>query len=811
MVCLRTRSLFRLTQVLVFLTFALGLVPCASAQDAGSVTGAVVDPLGARVSGATVKLVRDDQVAAETTSDAQGNFLFTGLLSGRYHVQATASGFQTRVTSPFFVTGAASVTLQVPLPIGPLETNVTVTAAATQVLPSQVGAAVTVLDAKTIDAIGKPDVLEALRLVPGSSLVQTGGRGGTTSLFVRGGNSNFTKLLVDGIPANDIGGGLDLGSYSMAGVERIEVLREANSVLAGPDALAGLVSVISRRGRTRVPEASLSLDGGNLSTNHESASIGGVVQRFDYFSAFSHLGTDNDLPNNHDRLKTYAGRFGLAVGHSTDVSGTVRWFDKYYESPNGVSLFGAADDFYSTARTSLVGVGAQTQITDKWQASARVGISDQRSRSTNPTVSGHNVAGVGFGNTVTISGANGYSVTGRGVLDFGTFDSQTRSGRQGVYAQTSYDVNKGLTLSGGGDYEREQAFTDPNADPTTSRHNSTIWGEGRGALADRVSVTAGIGYARIEGYAGRFTPRVSIAGYLRKPSASDFWADIRVTLNAGEGVKATSVTTVSRSLYALLQQTAAGQALAATAGIGPIGPERGRNFDVGIEQGLWQGRARVRASYFDNEFFDLVEFVSRNLLPQFGVSTDVAAAAGSGAYVNSQSFAAKGAELSADVVFGRLRLAGSYTHLDATVTRSLSSSVTPQFNPLFPGIQIGGFTALVGQRPFRRPPNTGNLLIACSHGRADVALTGYFAGKADDSTFLVGADFNFGNTLLLPNRDLNFGYQKVDISGGYRLHSKVKWFATVENVLNQHYEPAFGFPALPINVRSGVTLTVGGR
>ena len=808
MVCLRARRSLRLVQLLAFL---LSCVPVASAQEGASVVGIIVDPLGARVNGASVKLVGDDHVIAETTSGVQGNFSFDAVAPGRYHVLATAGGFQARVTTPFFVANAARVSLEVSLPIGPLETEVTVTAAASEVLPSQVGAAVTVLDAKTLDAIGKPDLLEALRLVPGSSLVQTGGRGGTTSLFVRGGNSNFTKLLVDGIPANDIGGGLDFASYSMAGIESVEVLREANSVLAGPDALAGLVSVTSRRGRTRVPEAAFTVDAGNLSTNHESASIGGIVRRFDYFSEVSHLGTDNDLPNNHDRLKTYAGRFGLAIGHSTDVSGTMRRIDKAYESPNGMRLFATPDDFYSTARTSLAGVGAQTQINEKWQASARVGVSDQRSRSVNPTLSGHNVSGVGFGNDVTITGANGYSATGRGVLDFGTFDTRTRSARQGLYAQTTYEVTRSLTLSGGGDYEREQAFTNPDADPTTTRHNSTVWTEGRGAVADRVSITAGTGYARIEGYARRFAPRLSVAGYLRKPSGTEFWSDTRVTLNAGKGVKATSVTTVSRSLYSLLRQTTAGQALAASAGIGPIGPERGRNFDIGIEQGLWRGHARIRASYFENEFFDLVEFVSRNLLPQFGIPAEVAAAAGSGAYVNSQSFTAQGAELSADAVFGRLRLAGSYTHLDATVTHSLSSAVTPQFNPLFPGIQIGGFTALVGQRPFRRPPNTGSLLISYSQGRTDVALTGYFAGQSDDSTFLVGADFNFGNTLLLPNRGLNFAYQKFDISGGYRIHPKVKWFATVENVLNQHYEPAFGFPALPINVRSGVTLTLGGR
>ena len=335
--------------------------------------------------------------------------------------------------------------------------------------------------------------------------------------------------------------------------------------------------------------------------------------------------------------------------------------------------------------------------------------------------------------------------------------------------------------------------------------------EGRGSFVDRISITAGLGYARIEGYASRYSPRLSVAIAGRKPAPHAVWSDTRLTFNGGRGIKATSATTVDRSLYNLLRKTVAGAALAASEGIGPIGPERGRNLDIGIEQGLWGGRARARVAYFHNEFVDLVEFVSRNLLPQFGVAPEIAAAVGTGAYVNSQSFKAQGAEVSVDAMFGGVRFAGSYIYLDAVVTRSLSSSVTPQFNPLFPGIPIGGFTALVGQRPFRRPGNTGNLLIAYTHRRVDVALTGYFAGKSDDSTFIVGSDINFGNSLLLPNHDLNSGYQKVDLSGAYRVHRRIKWYATVENLLNQHYAPTFGFPALPINLRTGVTIAVGGR
>ena len=154
-----------------------------------------------------------------------------------------------------FLPAGARRSVDVSLPLGPLETDVTVTAAANDVLPSQIGAPVTVLDAHTLNVIGKTDVLEALRLVPGSSLVQTGGRGGTTSVFIRGGNSNFNKMLIDGIPANDIGGGIDLSPFATIGIERIEVLREANSVIAGTDALAGVISITSRRGQTRIPNA----------------------------------------------------------------------------------------------------------------------------------------------------------------------------------------------------------------------------------------------------------------------------------------------------------------------------------------------------------------------------------------------------------------------------------------------------------------------------------------------------------------------------------------------------------------------------
>lgn len=805
-----TRSVVR-SALLWALAFTLSLPLTSRAAGEASINGTVRDPLGATISGAAVKLLRDGYPAKDIASDARGAFSFDAIVEGRYRIQAAAPGFQTRTTDPVFVVAGARMSLDLTLPLGPLETAVTVTASPTAVLPSQIGAAVTVLDSTVLGTLGKPDVLEALRLVPGVSLVQSGARGAVTSVFVRGGNSNFNKVLIDGVPANDIGGVVDLAQFSMAGVERIEVLRDVNSVAYGSDALAGVIGITSRHGRTAVPEALFSLDGGNLATNRESAALGGTVRRLDYFGEFAHLGTDNDLPNSASRNKTFAGRVGAVLGRNTNLSGTVRWIDRRTGSPNAAGFYGAQDDAFQTNRLMFLSVASQTQVTDKWQTSVRLGSSDQRQHFENPTLSGQNIFGVGFGNTVTITGANGYAATGRAALDFGTFSSDSRTARQGLYGQTTYQAGTEFSVSGGANYEREQGFSSPDADPTTTRNNGAIWAEGRGTLLHRVTATVGLGYAHNESFGSAYSPRVSLAAYLRTPMAGGFLGDTRLTFNAGRGIKATGIFQANNSLYALLQKTASGAALAASAGIGPILPERSRNVDAGLEQGFWGGRARARVAYFNNEFFDLVESVSRSILPQFGISPEVATAAGSSAYVNSQSFSAKGVEVSGDAVFGRVRASASYTYLDAEVTKSLTgSSITPQFNPLFPSVRIGGFAPLVGERPFRRPAHTGSLLVAYTQGSAQVSVSGYFAGKSDDSTFLQGSDLNFGNTLLLPNHDLNFGYQKIDLSGSYRIHRRLTWFATVENLFNQHYEPVFGFPALPVNVRTGVTITVGG-
>jgi iron complex outermembrane receptor protein/vitamin B12 transporter len=469
-------------------------------------------------------------------------------------------------------------------------------------------------------------------------------------------------------------------------------------------------------------------------------------------------------------------------------------------------FFGVPDnDSVQTDRNYLFGLTAQSQLSEKWSGVLRFGATNRRLLFDNPLLSGSG----GLGNVVTIAGANGYSTTGQAVLDFGAGSFPSRNARQGVYLQTTYLAAPGVTVSGGANYEREQNFPDFTSPADAERNNKGFWTEGRVMLFNRISATGGVNFSHIERYDSAWSPRGSFAFFVRTPDTQDLIGDTRVTLNIGRGLKAVSITAVNNSLYRLLVKTPSGAALAQSAGIGPILPERSRTFDVGVEQGLWKRRVRARVAYFDNEYFDLIEFVGPSLMAQFGLSPEVIAAASSGARLNASSFKARGVETSAEAFFNGFRMSGSYTFLDATTTQSFqSSALFPAINPNIPGVPIGAFSPLIGERPFRRPAHTGNMMVSYTRGKGAITLSGYFVGKSDDSTFL--SDASFGNTMLLPNQNLNFGYAKMDLSGSYQIHPRVRWHTTIENLLNRDYQPVFGFPALPITFRAGISAVLQG-
>jgi iron complex outermembrane receptor protein/vitamin B12 transporter len=780
------------------------------AQESGTITGMALDQLGAPLSGATVTL-SGGPTSRETMTGGDGSYSFTGVAAGRYQVVATASGFSPATSEPVYVGAGARVTVDVTLQVGPLQQAVVVTAAASEMLQSQTGAPVTVIDSTVIAVQNKPDLQEALRLVPGAQVQQTGARGGQSSLFVRGGASNFTKVLVDGVAINDIGGGFDFSQLQTTGVDRIEVLRQPNSVIYGSDALTGVVNIETRRGRTRVPDVAYTIDGGNLGTFRTNASIGGAAKRVDYFSEYSYFTTDNKVPNNGYRNRTYAGRFGVMLGNNTDLNATLRHIDGESGSPNGFGLYLIADDSTSNADLLYGGIRAQSQWTDRLQTTIRYGSMGQTSLSTNPTPTGQPFDPTGFGanylgRTVTLRGANDTSVTGQAILDYGgsypqSFESRTT--RRTVFGQSTYRVTGDLHISGGGRFEREAGYSDPDGDPNQTRNNGGVFVEGRGSIGGRTHISAGIGVEHNAAFETAATPRLSIATYFRNPTQSGV-GDTKLVLNFGKGIKAMSVFQQQSSLFGLLDGAPNAPP------VEPLGPERSTSFDVGMEQGFADGRVRARASYFRNSFEDLIEFVNKSALPLVGVPPEVAQATQIGAYVNSSSYDSQGLETSAEAALGPVRLMAAYTFVDAEVTESFTGGVlAPAFNPAFPGVAIGQFSPLVGERPFRSPTHSGSFMVSYGDGPLDVALSAYLTGRRDGSTFL--SDGFFGYSMLLPNQDLEAGYQKVDLAAGYLVHRSAKVFASIENLFDEDYQASYGFPALPITARVGVTLRVGGR
>src|SRR5258708_6990882 len=259
--------------------------------DAATVRGTIADSLGAVIPNARVELMSGPTSIATATADSAGRYEFHDVSAGRYRIRANAPSFDWTASKPFYVGDDGNANVDLLLAIGVVSQTITVTATGTPTPQAQVGAPVTLLSRD--DYADKLDVHEALRLVPGAQLTQSGRRGGLSDLFVRGGNRNANKVLIDDVPADDIGGAVDFGVLATAGIDQIEVMRGPNSALYGSDGLAGVVSINTQRGTTPLPEVTYSIGGGNFGTHRQEGTLGGSHKQFDYFSDFSRFDTSN--------------------------------------------------------------------------------------------------------------------------------------------------------------------------------------------------------------------------------------------------------------------------------------------------------------------------------------------------------------------------------------------------------------------------------------------------------------------------------------------------------------------------------------
>jgi vitamin B12 transporter len=801
----------------VSLSIVLSSLP-AFAAEKGSLHGAIKDPLGAVVFGATVELLDGTSVVKKTTTDASGSYSFEVQTSSRYRVRVNAPTFQATTSQSIYVAKSTRAELDVTLATPTLTQQISVTATASPTPIAQIGASVTVLTADDSYRYST-EVQDPLRLVPGLQVTETGQAGGTTGLSIRGGNTDANKVLIDGVPVNDIGGAVEFANLATVGVQKIEVLREPNSALYGSDALAGVVSLTTARGTTTLPLFTYAGDGGNFSTFHQELTGSGVVRQFDYYGAFARFDTRNNLPNDAFHNGTYTGNFGWDPNSTNDLRFTVRHLDVSGGQPNAILLYGIPDNAAQKAQNTYYSGAWDNQATDKWHNQIRYGGLRLRSQYDDFVATGiPDPAGSGnfLGAPVTITGANGYSVTGQAIFQYGgTYPNQslTVTNRDFVYAQSDYRLNSHFVALGGFKYEAERGSTTytgfPPSTNSISRGNYSYTLQLSGDLRNRLYYNLGSGLEDNGLFGFAATPRASLAYYLVRPSAASWLSGTKLHGSFGKGIKEPSVYQQTNSLFDILTS----YDLISQFHVSQIGAENSRTFDGGVDQQLWNGRARVGLTYFHNEFTNGVEYVSQAALLALGVPEANLSALANGAYVNSLAFRSQGLEFETEYrINNHLFARGGYTYIDAVVQHSFSSDAfcpTCNQNPNFPNIDIGAFSPLVGARPFRVAPHSGYFGLNYTRSKFYGSLTGTLVGRRDDSDFL--SDANYGTTLLLPNRNLDGAYQRIDVSGGYQVTSRLAAYTSIQNLLSEHYAQAFGYPSLPFTFRSGVKITFGGE
>jgi len=299
----------------VLVGFFVALLFCAAAS-AVDLKVKVLDPQSAAVAGAQVSLVReqDGKVLATQTTSAEGTAMFRVTGQGPYQVQVLAPGF-----APETAKVSSQAELTVSLRLATASETVVVTGTRTPVPSEAAGADIDMLTAGQLITMQPTAASEAIRFLPGAVVNDAGQRGGLTSLFVRGGESRYNKVIVDGVTINEPGGTFDFGTLRLDQADRIEFVRGAQSTLYGSDAMTSVVQVWTRIGSTPVPEFTFGADGGNFSTARGYAALAGARGRFDYNLFGSQFNTNGAGINNSYSDSLEGANVGAALNDRTSL------------------------------------------------------------------------------------------------------------------------------------------------------------------------------------------------------------------------------------------------------------------------------------------------------------------------------------------------------------------------------------------------------------------------------------------------------------------------------------------------------------
>lgn len=467
---------------------------------------------------------------------------------------------------------------------------IVVSATGTPTPAREIASSVTVITAEQIQREQRRTLPQALAAVPGLNIVQIGGPGGQTSVFMRGTNSNHVKVLIDGIEANDPSTpnrSFDFGSMLTNDIERIEVLRGPQSGLYGANALGGVISVTTKRGEGP-PKLTASVEAGSYGTFNQAVGLSGGDDRFNYALSIAHFKSETTPvtppnlvpagrrinPNSYDNW-SYSARLGFALTDTVSLNWVGRYSDGYLLStgdsgfPSRPNAFRSSQDYKQAfTRGEIVWDPFGGRFVNRFGVAYTNQDRSNRSAST-------------------------------GVLDVPTPNLGER---------TKYDwrgdlkIVDGQMLVMGLQYENERLET-PSL--TASNGNTGAFVELQSNWTDRFFTVANIRYDDDESFGGHTTYR--LAPVFIVPGT-----ETKLKASYGTGFKAPTLSerfSDSRPAFNFF-------------GNPNLKPEESRGWDAGFEQPLLNNKLQFGATYFHNDIDNLIlTNAARNSYTNIGRAT----------------------------------------------------------------------------------------------------------------------------------------------------------------------------------------------
>ncbi len=756
-----TRFAFHFAVLLLFFT-----LPAFSRSDSANahISGTLTDLSGAALGGVriTVQLENSSGASLQSVVSSPDGSYNLSLPQGRYKIHFALVPFAPRDLTLELASGATRI-FNLRMELATLSDQVLVTAQPEPIQGQQSAAPISIISREEMDlrqAVALPDLLS---YSTGVTFSRTGANGGTASLFLNGGNSNFVKVLVDGSPINPPGGAVDFSILTADNLDKIEIVRGAESAMYGTDAVSGVVQLFSHRGTTTVPAFSVFSEGGSYSSGRGGGQLSGLLGRFDYSGAASYLQTEGQYPNTDFINRTLSGNFGYSFSDTNQLRLSLRNND----ADAGVAgqIVFTPPSLHQRYNQELFSANARWDFVagSHWQNQLMGAESYTRQHSFNPEQSFY------------ISGSDSFcpqtsptAVATTQFCDY-VFDSRYQYNRASINAQTTYSIHK-FAATAGYQYEVENASIYFLQQPHVRRNNQAGFLDFRYSPVSRLSLDFGV---RIEGndyFGTRAVPRAG-ASYLLRQGTGTF-GDTRLRAFYGQGIKEPR-----------LDQTYGTDPC--DPGNISLKPESSKNWSVGFDQKLIGDRVKLGADYFSNRFYDIVSFAFCLPDAPCPVTPPPGCSFGYGNYFNTDLARARGTNIEVEVRATKwLFIRGNYTYDDSLVIKSPNA-----FDPAL----------LPGNRLLRRPANSGSVTFSAAFHRFNATFAGYFVGERTDSDFL-----NLGLTR-------NPGYARFDFSTSYNFYRGLSVYVRATNLFDKTYQDALGYPALGRDARIGLRYQFSGR